>query len=85
MWGCENKTRMSEPTFEERVKGKTYRYFNCPIKFVPDNVWQFFKIYDAIKLFNLQMPTYNNISSRFIFAAQYYESKLSEFIAESEK
>lgn len=70
---------MSEPTFEELEKGIHYKYWNCPVKFIPSNIIKFFCLYDHVKQFpNVSMPTYDNTSSRFLFAIRYYETQYNE-------
>jgi hypothetical protein len=59
--------------------GKTYLYYNCPIKFVPSNIWDFLKRIGFYKEFNVPMPRYEEISARFMSAWQYYTDKFAEF------
>ena len=73
---------MTEPTFEE----DGVRYWNCPIRFIPDSVYKFFEIYDYHKQFtSVQMPSYKNTAVRFIRAAKYFESKYNEMLIEVNK
>lgn len=77
---------MPEPTFQEELNGVIYRYWNCPVKFVPANVWQFLEIYDYYKQFpSANAPDYNKVSKRFLAAYTYYEVKLNEGIAKAMK
>lgn len=55
-------------------------YYNCPIRWVPNNLWKFIKIFDTIKLFPaIQMPQFENISSKFINASTYFDAKLNKY------
>jgi len=56
-------------------------YFNCPIRWIPENIYELLKKYDTIKMFpNMPIPAYDKISPRFIGAVQYYESKFNEYV-----
>ena len=80
MWGCEKKTQMSVPTFEEIENGEHNRYWNCPMKFIPESLYKFFMLYNYHKDFpSAQMPSFPNLSNRFLIAYKYYEMKLNEF------
>jgi hypothetical protein len=73
---------MSEPVFEE----DGVRYWNCPVRFIPESVLTFIDIYDYHKQFtNVIMPSYENTSVRFIRAAKYFESKYSDMVIEVNK
>ena len=82
VWGCVDRTEMAEPTFQEEERGIIYRYWNCPIKFVPMNIWKFLEVYDYYKQFpSAPAPSFENVSRRFLKAFQYYESKFNEGMA----
>lgn len=89
-WGCEERSQMSVPAFVddgfsliERNKYKREEhnaYWNCPIRWIPDNVYKLLNMYDSIKMFpNMPMPAYKDMSKRFLGAVQYYESKYNEY------
>ena len=90
-WGCEEKAQMSVPTFVDdginliepnKAKPEHNKYWNCPISWIPENVYGLLKMYDTIKMFpNMPIPPYKDISKRFISAVQYYESKYNEYFA----
>lgn len=70
---------MSIPTFEEVENGVLLRYWDCPINFIPKNIYEFFMLYDYHKQFTgVKMPAYKNTSKRFLKACQYFEAKFSE-------
>ena len=70
---------MNEPTFEEIENGIHYKYWNCPMKFIPGSIIKFFCLYDYVKQFpNVQMPPHKDTSKRFLQAWQYYEARYSE-------
>ena len=70
---------MHEPVFEEIENNTHYKYWNCPIRFIPDNVLQFMEIYNYYKTFpGARMPDYKNVSKRFLLAIQYIEMKKNE-------
>lgn len=78
-WGCTGKSRMSQPTFEETENGVHYRYWQCPVAFVPDSVKGFLILYRYCKDFpGVRMPPPSEVSARFLLAAQYYDAKLAE-------
>lgn len=55
-------------------------YWNCPIKFVPDSVWQFLSLHAYHKDFpSAPMPAYREVSSRFFQAYTFYNSKYNQF------
>lgn len=92
-WGCIEKSQMSLPAFVDDgvtliLNHKEYKpkrqnlYWNCPVKFVPDNVWGFLKMHNIIKTFpNIQLPPYDKINPRFLDAIYYYESKYNEYLS----
>jgi len=56
-------------------------YWNCPVKFVPDNVWGFLKMYNTIKAFpSIQLPAFDDMHPRFLTAMYYYESHYNEYL-----
>ncbi len=70
---------MPVPTFEEIENNIHYFYWNCPVKFIPNNIIKFFCLYDHVKQFpNVRMPDYNNTSIRFLLAGRYYEARYGE-------
>ncbi len=90
-WGCEERSQMSTPAFvddgfdliqpDKYKRNKHNGYWNCPIKFIPDNVFKLLNMYDSIKMFpNMPLPAYKNMSKRFLWAIQYYESKYNEYV-----
>lgn len=86
MWGCEKKTLMPDPVLVEEINGIEYRYWNCPIKFIPDSIWQFITLYDYQRSFpSAPMPKRDNVSKRFLLAYLYYESKYNEFSIQAAK
>ena len=70
---------MQQPTFEEKEGGVHYRYWNCPVLWLPDSVRQFLVLNRYCKEYSgAQMPTPENVSARFVLAAQYYDAKVNE-------
>lgn len=83
-WGCETKTQMYEPTFEEIEGEKKMRYWMCPMKFIPESIMHFNKIYVYHKNYpSAPMPAYNDVSPRFLMASQYYDGKYAEYVKEA--
>ena len=84
--GCNGKSRISKPVFEEIENGVYYRYLSCPYKFISQSVYNFVKVYRYYKDFpSAPMPDIENVSYRFLAAYQYYESKLTENLEEKAK
>jgi len=74
---------MAEPTFAEKINGIEYKYWNCPVKFIPDSIYGFLKIYDYYKTFpGAKISSYDNVSARFLKATQYYNVQYSEAMDE---
>ena len=70
---------MQQPTFEELEGGVHYRYWNCPVLWLPDSIRQFLIINRYCKEFHgVSMPAPGDASARFVLASQYYEAKVSE-------
>jgi hypothetical protein len=79
-WGCKDKAQTTVPTFEEEEYGIRKRYWNCPLKLVPDDVHDFLRIRQFYKEFpGATFPTYEETSIRFLKAWAYYHSKTSEY------
>lgn len=86
---------MDEPTFEE--PGKTcsadelfndviYRYWCCPVMWVPKSVFDFIKIQKYYGTFGgASMPKITEINGRFLDAYFYYDNKVKEFVNRSTK
>jgi hypothetical protein len=72
---------MSIPTFEYIEGGVYYRLWNCPIKFVPNSISQFFLIYNYHKEFQgASMPPFENTSNRFILACKVYNDYYADYL-----
>jgi len=55
-------------------------YHNCPIRWIPMNLWSFTQMFDTIKMFpGMQLPSYKKISKRFLSASNYFEAKLNKY------
>ena len=75
---------MYEPTFEETESDTKVRYWMCPIKFIPDSIMRFNKVYVYHKNYpSAPMPAYSEVSPRFLMASQYYDAKYSEYVKEA--
>ncbi len=86
VWGCEKKTQMPMPTFENIENEVYYKYRNCPMRFIPTSIIGFMKIYKYYKDFQgASMPSIDNVSGKFILACQFYDSKLNEYLKEKNK
>ena len=80
VWGCDKKTQMPNPTFEEMENGMHYKYWQCPRKFIPDSIFKFLLIKNYHESFpSAPMPAFEDVSPRFLIANNYYENKLNEY------
>jgi len=85
-WGCEGKTTMDVPVVREITGGIEYRYWSCPVNFIPLSIWKFYDLYKFHKDFpSAPFPSYKKVSPRFWAACKFLESKLSEQEAEKAK
>jgi hypothetical protein len=83
LFGCIEKA--NRPTETEELDGIEYKYWNCPLQFVPPNIWDWYKIYRYVKEFNGQMPAYEDVNSRFLQACMYYEGQKNMCLNEKAK
>lgn len=75
---------MFEPTFEEVDGDVKYRYWMCPMNFIPGSIVKFNRIYVYQKNYpSAPMPSFIDVSPRFLLASQYYESKYAEYVKEA--
>jgi hypothetical protein len=75
VWGCEKPTQMSVPTFEYEDR----EYWNCPLRYVPSNIWEFLSEYGHAKKFpSVPMPRLRNMAKRARAAIALYEMTYSE-------
>lgn len=66
--------------YDER-DGTRFMYWSCPVRFVPDNVWEFIRVYNYHEKFqSAKMPDYANVNPRFLAAAEYYEYAQGEAV-----
>jgi hypothetical protein len=79
-WGC--ITEAKRPKIDERQEeGIRYRYLTCPLKFVPNNVVELMRLLSYHNRFSsAPMPSYKNVSARFVLAVRFYDSELSRYI-----
>lgn len=95
-WGCEARTLMEEPVFvepdgiltnENEVRKYTlYRFWNCPIKFIPKSINQLMRIKRFYERFpGAAMPGMDSVSFRFVLACEYYDAKYNELTAQMAK
>lgn len=80
-WGCENNTRMAEPTFVEEDTDKKERllYWRCPVKFVPSSIHTFLQYYDHFQRYPTSMrygP--DELAPRWVQAVAIYETELAD-------
>jgi hypothetical protein len=84
--GCQGRTQISRPIFEELRSGVHYRYWSCPLALIPDSVSSFLRLYKYQKTFpSAPMPKATEVSSRFAMAYLWYEAKLNEHTKEAMK
>ena len=79
VWGCEKRTLMATPTIEEKYGNKIYKYWRCPLLYIPVNVALFVKEYQYIKQFpNTMIIPYNKVNDIWFEAVSYFESMQSD-------
>jgi len=78
---------MFQPTFLEEssdeVDGKIVttitKYWNCPIKFIPNSMATFMSEYSYYKEFSgAVMPSYDDLNPKFKEALRYYNEELAK-------
>jgi hypothetical protein len=79
LYGCVDKALRYVEV--EEYEGIEYKYYNCPLQFVPPNIWEFLKMYKFMKDFPASVPSYKDVCSRFLTAYQYYESQKNIYLA----
>jgi len=78
IFGCTEKAKKHVEV--EQENGIEYYYYNCPLQFVTNNVWDFMKEYKYHKDFpSAGMPSFRNCNPRWILAVNYLETKISEY------
>jgi hypothetical protein len=79
VWGCDKRTQMFQPTFVEEEGEERRRYWQCPIRFIPRNVFAWISEYNYVKRFpSVPMPEYVKLSSRWLQAMNVYEEHLAK-------
>ena len=83
VWGCNEKTQMSVPTFVEVEEDMEKVYFNCPRKFIPSSIVDFIWRINYYKDFpGAGMPSYDEVSPRFQQAFRLYNQYCIEALKE---
>lgn len=78
VWGCEKKTKLKQPTFKDMINGVLYQYWNCPVKFIPNSVYEFLRIKNFYSRYpGASMPDFENISPRFLLMDEIYTNELN--------
>jgi hypothetical protein len=68
---------MSKPTMVDEDNDYKTIFWSCPIKFVPDSIWEFVKMYSFYQNHpSSPFPKYENISPRYLKAEQIFNSEL---------
>ena len=79
-WGCDEKAQTAIPTFEYVEADVHYKFWRCPVKFVPNSIGKFFTILNYHKEFpSAAMPNLQNLSARFYLAHLYYGHYFREY------
>lgn len=55
-------------------------WYNCPLKFVNNSIYDFIMKYDSYKNGTATPPDFEMQSARFNQAVRFFDSKVSEFI-----
>jgi len=77
---------MRKPTFEYTDRGVHVKYWNCPVKFIPDSIWKFITIMDYYDSFpSAPFPNMKNVSLRFLTAHKFFNNKLMEYKIQKSK
>ena len=67
-WGCEEPTQNAVWAHGEN------EYFNCPLKFIPETIWQWFEELQYCQKFLGTALNYKKQSAKFVDALFYYDS-----------
>lgn len=89
-WGCEKKAQIPRPLFvDERKEGDVivqYRYYQCPVRFIPLNIFNWYKLYAYHKDFpSAAMPLYAKLGDRFREAMYLYQVEYNNALQEVNK
>ena len=80
LFGCTKKAKKYVEV--EQENNVEYFYFNCPLQFVSNSVWEFITVYKYTKDFpSSPMPKFKDCNPKFLQAVNYFESKINEYIA----
>jgi len=83
--GCDGKPA-PKPVFEEELGEKLIRYWHCPSKFIPSNIYTWYRIYQYhIKFPGAKMKSITKQNPRFLKALFYFEDHLNEYTSKIEK
>jgi hypothetical protein len=78
-FGCDGKA--PRPVFSLQDGDRIIDYWNCPSKFIPASILDFWKRYQYLKAFPGSAPQFDAQSSRFISAWVLFESELQQMLA----
>ena len=77
---------MALPTFCDEDNSTIYQYWSCPIRFVPNSVWEFVKM---VKFYenhpSSPFPEYRKVSPRYLQAESILHSEIAEVRKEMKK
>ena len=80
VWGCEDKAIVPESARSEIEDGVQYVYSQCLVRFIPMSIFKFIQLYDYHSKFtSAPMPSFNDVSPRFLAAYSYYEKHLNQY------
>ena len=72
VWGCERPTQAAVWTNDGE------EFYNCPIRFVPDNVWAWFSELTFAEQFH-QIKPYSEMPARWIEALHYLKNMMDRY------
>lgn len=79
MRGCDGKPAPRKVAEDER-EGKKIVYWHCPKLFIPNDIYNWYQVYNYYKSFQgAALPPFEKVSRRFLLAVQCYESALEEY------
>lgn len=76
--GCDGKPA-DLPVYEEQVNGKLIRYFNCPTKFIPISVYEWYRIHKMyLKCQDPKIQDLKNMKTIYLLFWEAYDDEISK-------
>ena len=78
VWGCMGRCLMAKPTMIDETDTEKKVFWSCPIRFVPDSIWEFIRIHKFYQDHtSASFPAFDDVSPRYLQAESFLNSELS--------